>query len=307
MHRLVLSLALMFLFLPGCSRKEIAGNGVAGIAQTDEKELMTFLVAPPAPGMQAVSSASSIPQGSGAKTLSVESKIIKTARLEFQVNDIEQSKRRISLMVSAEKGYIANLEESNDRARVQASFTIRVPAVSFDPLVERILKEGIYTGTASIERKDVTEEFLDLKARMDTQKALEARYREILRQAKNVEEILKVEQALGALREEIEAKEGRIKYLAHQAEYSTIHARAYQTLPYSPPPKSAGQGFIGRLASSLVNGWNGFVDFTFDLLSIWPALIILCVMLYLLVKWVKRLRHRNANRKDAATLPTSKL
>jgi hypothetical protein len=304
MHRFVLSLTLMFLFLPGCSRKEVSGT--AGIAQTNEKELITYLVAPPASGMQAVSHTSSSPQSTEANTLSVESKIIKTAHLEFQVNDIEQSKRRISHLVNAEKGYIANLEESNDRARIRASFTIRVPAAGFDVLVESILKEGIYVGNASIERKDVTEEYLDLKARMETKKALEARYRQILQQAKNVEEILKVEQALGALREEIEAKEGRIKFLDHQVEYSTIHAGAYQVLPYSPPPKSAGQGFTGRLASSLTDGWSGFVDFMFDLLSIWPALIIFCALLYLIVRWIKRLRHRGVNREDSARPPSSK-
>jgi hypothetical protein len=111
-----------------------------------------------------------------------------------------------------------------------------------------------------------------------------------LRQARNVEEILKVEAALGSLREEIEAKEGRMKYLAHQAEYSTILVSAYQTLPYTPPPKSDGQGFVGRLASSLVNGWAGFVDFTLDLVSAWPALILFCVLFYLIIKWVKRRR-----------------
>jgi hypothetical protein len=74
-------------------------------------------------------------------------------------------------------------------------------------------------------------------------------------------------------------------------------------LPGCSRREIAGKGVAGITQAD----GNGFVDFTLNLLSIWPALIILCVLLYLLVKWIKRLRHKNANKKDAATLPTSKL
>ncbi|HSW37989.1 MAG TPA: DUF4349 domain-containing protein [Acidobacteriota bacterium] len=214
------------------------------------------------------------------------------------MDDIEGSKRRISRLVEEAKGYVTSLEESGNRTRVQSSFTIRVPAAGFDALVENILKEGIHVGNIRIDRKDVTEEFLDLTARMETQKALEIRYREILRQARNVEEILKVEQALGALREEIEAKEGRIRYLSHQTEYSTIYARAYQNLPYSPPPPGVRQSFIGRLTSSLVNGWTELVDFVFDLLSIWPLVIVFCGIVYSIRKWIKRRNKKRASSQE---------
>jgi hypothetical protein len=305
MRRLTLLLALMAISLPGCignlaKSKLGEDGGNAGYMQKGKNELMTFLVEPPAPP--------SDPSSTEAKSLSTESKIIKTARLEFQVADLKKSKEKISNLVSAEKGYVSNLEESDDRTRIQDSFTIRVPAGSFDRLVENILKEGSYVSSSKIERKDVTEEFLDLKARMETKKALEARYREVLHQAKGVEDILKVESALGSLREEIEAKEGRLKYLAHQAEYSTILALAYQTLPYTSPPKSEGEGFFSRLASSLVNGWTGLVDFAIGLVTIWPALIIIGGGAYLIVKRIKRNKrmNRSAEKKDPAIIPEKK-
>jgi hypothetical protein len=304
MHRFVPYFLLMVLLFPGCSsRKESALDESTGIGQADR---LSYIMAPPQPISGGMPYSDAAPQNTEAKTLSTENKIIKTAHLEFQVNDIEKSKKRISQLVNAQKGYIANLEEVNDRTRIQASFTIRVPASVFDHLVENILNDGIYVNSSKIERRDVTAEFLDLKARMETQKALESRYREILRQARNVEEILKVEAALGSLREEIEAKEGRMKYLAHQAEYSTILVSAYQTLPYAPPPKSEGQNFVGRLASSLVNGWAGLVDFTLNLISAWPALILFCALFYLTIRWVNQRRHTGANKKDSATMPESK-
>jgi hypothetical protein len=220
------------------------------------------------------------------KPSTAESKIIKTARLGFQVESLEKSKKHIIQLVDAEKGYIANLEETNDRTRIQASFVIRVPAANFDRLVENILKEGKYVSNSKIERRDVTEEFVDLKARMETKKAEEARCREILHQARSVEDILKVENALGSLREDIESKEGRMNYLAHQAEYSTISALVYQTLPFTRPPQS--EGFFSRLWASLANGWTGLVDFLIGILAIWPLLIIFAILAYFISRRVRR-------------------
>jgi hypothetical protein len=303
---MLLITALMLLLLPGCNKLARSKSESAGLGRgAPNSEVLTYLSTSPAP-MRAVASSSLAPQGAEAKAFSTESKIIKTAHLVFQVNNLETSKKRISQLVNAEGGYIANLEESNDRTRIQASLTIRVPANCFDSLVENILKEGIYISGSNIERKDVTEEFLDIKARMETQKALEARYREILRQARNVEEILKVEASLSSIREQIEAKEGRLKYLAHQAEYSTIQAQAYQTLPYTPPPKSAGRGFFSRIATSLIDGWIGLVDFIIDLLSAWPAVIILCVLCYWIARRLKRRRQRRMDKENSAALNQTK-
>jgi hypothetical protein len=311
MHRrLFLIIALMLLVFPGCKKsrpaetEESAGLGAIGVAgEAQDGAQMGKMLASPAVKQHAVVSASFFaPREVEAKTFSAESKIIKTAHLEFQVNNIETSKKRVSQLVNAEKGYIANLAESNDRTRIQASFTIRVPANSFDSLVENILKEGIYVSSSNIERKDVTEDFLDIKARMETQKALEARYREILRQARNVEDILKVEASLSSIREQIEAKEGRLKYLAYQSEYSTIEAMAYQPLSYAPPPKSAGRGFFSRLASSLADGWTGLVDFSIDLLSAWPAVIIFCFLCFWIARRIKQRRQRKLDANNSAAL-----
>jgi hypothetical protein len=110
-------------------------------------------------------------------------------------------------------------------------------------------------------------------------------------------------EALGELREDIEAKEGRMKYLAHQSEYRTISVLAYQMLPYAPPPKSESEGFVSRLATALVDGWTGFVYFFLNLTSIWPALIVICILMYRILKRYKLRRQLKvtAKKKDPAT------
>jgi hypothetical protein len=311
MRRLSLLLAVIALFLPGCASR-FSSEETAGVAAVPDSKHYGLLDADKSANSSGSagreSAKSSTPSSAEAKSTSAETKIVKTARIDFQVDSIEKSKKQISQLVDTEKGYISNLEETSDGRRMQASFTIRVPAAGFDRLVENVLKQASYVNTSKIERRDVTEEYLDLKARMETEKAMEVRFREILHQAKSIKEILELETAIGELREKIEAKEGRMKYLAHQSEYSTISALVYQTLPYTRPPRSEDERFFSRLKSSLANGWAGLVEFIIGLATIWPAWIIIGGGTYLILRLIKRNKrlNRSADKKNAAIIPEQK-
>jgi Flp pilus assembly protein TadB len=69
---------------------------------------------------------------------------------------------------------------------------------------------------------DVTEEFIDLEARIKTQKALESQFLEIMKQAHKVEDALEVQRQIAEVRTEIEKLEGRKRFLENRATLSTI-------------------------------------------------------------------------------------
>ena len=70
--------------------------------------------------------------------------------------------------------------------------------------------------------QDVTEEFIDLEARIKTQKALEVQFLEIMRQAYKVADALEVQRQIADVRTEIEKLEGRKRFLENRASLSTI-------------------------------------------------------------------------------------
>ena len=70
--------------------------------------------------------------------------------------------------------------------------------------------------------QDVTEEFIDLEARIKTQKALESQFLEIMKQANKVEDALEVQRQVAEVRTEIEKLEGRKRFLENRASLSTI-------------------------------------------------------------------------------------
>ncbi|HNX89701.1 MAG TPA: DUF4349 domain-containing protein, partial [Paludibacteraceae bacterium] len=116
-------------------------------------------------------------------------------------------------------------------------------------------------------------------------------YQELLRNAKNIKEILDIEEKIRVLEEEIESTTGRLKYLNDQVNYSTLELNISQkkAFKYTPPFR---QNFFEKLKQSLSRGWYGFVDFFFFLLSNWAILILLSVLIWLWMKYRKRRKSR---------------
>ena len=130
---------------------------------------------------------------------------------------------------------------------------IRVSSDRFDQLVVDLTSVAARVEHKNIEALDVTEEYLDIQTRLKNKREVESRYRAILKQAKTIEEILKVEEHIRAVREEIESKEGRLKYLNDRIAYSTVNLSIYKyhNEIYRP-------SFFSRLADGFRGGWNGF-------------------------------------------------
>jgi hypothetical protein len=87
------------------------------------------------------------------------------------------------------------------------------------------------TGTETVTTRDVTEESMDLEARLKTQRALEAQFLTILKEAKSVSDALAVHKELGQVRGEIERLEGKQRLLQNQIALSTITLRFEQQEP----------------------------------------------------------------------------
>jgi hypothetical protein len=210
-------------------------------------------------------------------------KIIKTADIRFQVKDVEKSLAVIKKLVKNCDGYLASENLQNDSGRLENTIMIRVPAERFDQLIQSLNGQAIYVDSKMIEARDVTEEFVDTEARLNTKKAVEQRYLAILQRAKTVQEILEVENRLGAVREEIEAVEGKLKYLNDQIVYSTITLTIYQPVLQLARPSN---NFWGRMGNALVGGWNGFLAVLVGFVYVWPFIIVLGIGVWIFRRFV---------------------
>lgn len=215
-----------------------------------------------------------------------ESKIIKTADIEFATRDLEKTYARIRKAISAQKGQLQSDDTGKSYNQIYHNLIIRVPSANFEALVNSIGEGVDYFDTKRISQKDVGEEFVDLEARLKAKRKLEERYLQLLTKAKNVEEMLQIERELAKIREEIEAKQGRLKYLQSQVSMSTIALRFYK----EDVAVQAQASFGSKIVNALKGGWNGVLTFFIGMLYIWPFLLIAALVFYLVRRYLKRSR-----------------
>lgn len=160
---------------------------------------------------------------SQAITQDVERLIIRTGNMSIVVEDTEATMDEIAQMVTAGGGWVVSSSVSQfDETAKSGYMTVRVPAEGFDSALDAISALAVEVTHIATEGQDVTEEYVDLSARLDNLEATAARVRGFLDEARNVEEALAVNQELSRLEGEIESLKGRIQYLEQSAAFSTI-------------------------------------------------------------------------------------
>jgi hypothetical protein len=215
-----------------------------------------------------------------------ERKLIKNGDLSFETSDVKKTKTTIDAICKELNAYTSNENQSNYGERLQYNQTIRVAADKFDLLIQKIEANALKVENKSINTQDVTEEFIDVEARLKTKKELENRYREILKQAKTVQDIVSIESQIGSVRAEIESMEGRLKYLNSQVSYSTLNVSYYEVI-------GTDFGFASKLIRSLGQGWDNFLAFIIVLVNLWPFGLLIVAAIGLL-KYLRRRKMRNS-------------
>jgi hypothetical protein len=258
----------------------------AGEGYTEETKDAQNAYAPPPP-----------PPSGTVDNEQIPSKIIKSADISFQVEKYDESRKAILDIAKKFGARVSSENQVNDGYSISNTMMIRVEGTSFDSLVDALMTESIYIDYKNINAQDVTEEYVDLTARLKSKKDLEARYTEILKKANSVDEILEVQEYLGRIREEIESFEGRLKYMDDRVAYSTITLKFYEKL--DNVSKQPDRTFGSRMEEAFGTGWNGLVSFFLGLIYLWPAWLILGFSAWLIVFLIKRGNRRRKAAREA--------
>ena len=146
-----------------------------------------------------------------------ERMIVRTANLSLTVEDTEQTLEAIEDLVTELEGYISQSQTWRVNEQLAATITLRVPAQSFEEARERIKDLATEVESENVSGQDVTEEYVNLEARLRTSEVAETELLELLASAQethqDAESILAIYHQLTAIRGEIEQIRGRMQYL----------------------------------------------------------------------------------------------
>jgi Domain of unknown function (DUF4349) len=223
-------------------------------------------------------------------TPAVTRQIIRNATLRFRVGSQTESEKHIALTVKQFGGIITSEEQTRDNGNLQTNLTVRVPAARLDTFLTVVLRESIFTDTKQITAEDVTKQFVDVQARIRSQKATEARYLELLKRARNVAEVIEVENQLRQMREEIEMREAELRELKNDVAMSTVTLTYYEETEAADSPQD---GWLARLGRNLLGGVELIGSFFLGVAYVLPLLLLVGVPAWLLIRWWRNRKKGN--------------
>lgn len=225
-----------------------------GKDQAANRELATGMAmsaAAPAVAAEQSQVVSTLPQ------IRVTGMIIRNGAVTVQVDSLERAIDAVRALATSVGGYLGNVSmQTGERQIRSATMELKVPAARFDSVMTGMPVFG-KVEHSSTSAEDVSEEFVDISARVANAKRLENRLVNLLAtRTGKLEDVLAVERELARVRQEIERYEGRIRYLATRVATSTIVATLHEKAPLI-----AAEPGRNIFADAFVNAWRNFVRF----------------------------------------------
>jgi len=168
---------------------------------------------------------SPLPSEEGAVYGGEERMIVRTGEVSLVVDDVIEAMDEIAQVVEELGGYVVSSRVSGEEKDMRGRISFRVPADKFDLALTELRDLAVRVESESTDSQDVTEEYIDLQARLNNAEATENQYLALLEKAEEVEDILKIYDSLSRVRNEIEQIKGRMQYLERTTSMSLIWVR----------------------------------------------------------------------------------
>ncbi|QDK80010.1 DUF4349 domain-containing protein [Spirosoma sp. KCTC 42546] len=282
---------IVLLTVTGCQSKQESEQALAEINLTPRS--MAALKAPSPEQDQASPDQEQMPESPTASptqpSIGINRKIIRNAQVRIRVSDFTKSGQAIEQVVRQSGGQITSSNETKTGNSIENALVIRVPASRLDALLALLLKESIFTDMKTITSEDVTRRYVDVEARIRSKKAVEETYLKLLKQARSVADVLKVEEQLGKLREEREVQEAELRQLKDEVALSTINLSYYQQTEVALNPE---EPFYTQIWHNFTDGFRLMGDVLVGVFYFLPIGIVGIGVVWLFLRWRRKRRSK---------------
>jgi len=183
-------------------------------------------------------------------------KVIRESDVSLQVKDVRQSADTIISQASKIGGYMVNSFFNNPSEAPSATVTVRVPATKLQDFLSFLRSHGVKVVSESLSGQDVTDQYVDIDARIATLVQTKTKFEQILAQATEVSDILTVNREIINIQSQIDSYKGQQQYLDKSAQSSrvTIYLSTDAfSLPYAPSETWRPEVIFKQAVRSLVS------------------------------------------------------
>jgi hypothetical protein len=200
-----------------------------------------------AAGIQADKGASS--SSASLPDIPTDRMIVRNGNLSLRVTDVTNSRDQISQMATGLGGYVVSSSIFSGGNTLTGSIGVRVPDDKFERAIAQIRGLAVKVDNESTSSQDITQEYVDLQARLKNSQATESQYLTLLTKATTVQDILSIQDKLSQTRQQIEQIKGRIQYLDQNSAMSLITI-SLNTVEDNNPVSWLDWNFLGILKSA---------------------------------------------------------
>ena len=202
------------------------------------------------------------------------SKIIYTANLTLESKDYDAARAALDAALAEAGGYMESSDEyANSGSRRSLSLTLRVPQENYESFLAAVAATGNVT-YKSQQAEDVTTQYMDIEARLDSLKEQRARLQELKASADNLSDLLQIESSLSDVQYQLESYQSQLDWYSRQVECCTVYLSLGEVQTYTPVE----EGFGSRIQNALREGWSGFVETVQSvavfLVGHWPFIVV---------------------------------
>jgi len=276
------------------SERSVVADQAAAPAEMDSLTVSNEAAAAPSAAVQTTAASQAESGGTSSYTgggigpiadanAGYDRKVIYRADLVMKVKEFRVAEEQLMNQIHLSGAYVLQFSDSRNANEVGANFVIKVPSSGFSSFLEKLQQIENLKFERQVQGSDVTEEFVDLEARLKTQQTLEARYLEFMDKATKTDDLVKFANQLAQVQETIEQIKGRMRYLDQNVAFSTVNLRLYQSdTDELRKEEKQEKNFGDRISDALSGSANVLRQFGEGLLvvlaAMLPVLIVVAVL-----------------------------
>lgn len=301
----VIPLLTLLLFSISCSsapnetaKATTADTDASGQAYTAAETARTVQEQPAAKGLVDSAPNQKVSLLSADKTeltnAAADRKIIRNADVTMEVDSTTDAQHRVTSIAEANGGFVVTSEakqrENTDPAKrtLDIKLVVRIPSEKFGPALDQIKQLAGNLPAENVTGQDVTEDFIDLEARIKTQKALEYQFLEIMKQADSVSEAMEVQRQIADVRTDIEKLEGRKRFLENRSSLSTITVNIQTPKMIAVSPIGVGRSVRDAVSESLELAAGMLIFFLRTVIVMIPVVVFVILPVGLVIRYAIR-------------------
>ncbi|HZG75344.1 MAG TPA: DUF4349 domain-containing protein [Paenibacillus sp.] len=185
--------------------------------------------------------------------------LIYKANITMEVESYADTYTAVQNLIHLSGGYLLQFSEQAGGSEKSGLFTIKVPANDFGGFMDRLEDVPNVGLNRSMSAQDVSEEYVDLEARLKAKELVESRYLKYMEGASRSEDLIRYTNELAIIQEEIERLKGRMRYLQQNVDFSTIELRVYERSGLALANANGDASLANRMSGALQSSLNALV------------------------------------------------